>query len=100
MPVETYAPLRQLRSQVDALRASLVDDYRPFFDTAHKLFFRLPSIRPSSSDKVSVTTTATALMALATSSQLSAILAGTTPLTLIDEVKEQLNTLLRFTWSS
>lgn len=60
--------MRDLRGRAELLNRTLVEDYRPFLNPNDKTtFFRLPSKPPSGPDDIGVSTTCTALMALAMS---------------------------------
>src|SRR5690349_12196298 len=66
--------LRELRRRVNLLNASLVEDYLPFYDEQLNSFFRLPSKPLGPNDRVGVTLTATAIMALSQQGKLGQIL--------------------------
>src|SRR4051812_42560548 len=91
--------LRSLRTRCQALNKRIVADYSGFFDSDLKRFFRLPSERPTSADSVSVTTTATALMALSQADRLGEILKPSGEKS-SNPALDQLQAVLNFKWSS
>jgi hypothetical protein len=92
--------LRVLRSRCDVLTDSVASDYRAFFDEKLKRFFRLPS-EPPAAGLVSVTNTATALMALATAGAAEdVLLPAKSKDSVASRLAEQLQLLLDSKWAS
>src|SRR5688572_17430115 len=100
MPESALSELRALRSRCRVLNRYVVEDYERFFDRNLRLFFRLPSEPPRKPDAVSVTTTATALMALAPAEHLADVLCSDNKHGVTEAVLKQLKLLLDFKWSS
>lgn len=89
--------LRALRSRAVNLNQYVTLDYRAFYDSNHKAFFRLPSSPPNANTPVSVTTNATALMALSINHAIKNFAAGNDD---IFDAKELLTRLLSSEWTS
>ncbi|MDR3634134.1 MAG: ATP-binding protein [Isosphaeraceae bacterium] len=100
MSESTISEMRALRERCRDLNGTVASDYRAYFDRGHRLFFRLPSARPTSPNSISVTTSATALMALAQTHSLSHVICVEPADVLRDTLLEQLTRLLSFKWSS
>src|ERR1700730_294655 len=100
MPEPAVDDLRLLRRRCRKLNELVVADYREFFDATRKHFFRLPTAPPTSSSPISVTTSATALMALGQAQQLEKVLCPTDTSAVQEEVLSQLKLLLSAPWSS
>ena len=92
--------LRALRSRAAVLNQNVALDYRAFYDSTHKVFFRLPSSPPDASTPVSVTTNATALMALSMNRVVDKFFVDESNKDDDFDAKSRLTKLLRSAWAS
>jgi len=100
MPESIVSDLRSLRARCRKLNDLVVADYKNFFDSTKELFFHLPSAPPATSNSISVTTTATALMALGQAHRLEDVLCPEKKSVLPAKALQQLTHLLSYQWSS